>query len=91
MHPDVIIPFIVALECGETCMTERLLQRGKTSGRIDDNIEVIKKRFQTYHQDTQPVIDYYLKQSKVVLVNAEQSVEKTFQECKRKVEEKLGQ
>ena len=38
MHPDVIIPFIVALECGEACMTERLLQRGKTSGRIDDNI-----------------------------------------------------
>ena len=86
MHPDVIIPFIVALECGEACMTERLLQRGKTSGRIDDNLEVIKKRFQTYHQDTQPVINYYQKQNKVVLINAEQSVENTFQEGKRKIQ-----
>ena len=85
MHPDVVIPFIVALECGEACMTERLLQRGKTSGRVDDNIEVIKKRFQTYHKETQPVIDYYGKQRKVILVNAEQSVEGTFKEGKRKI------
>ena len=55
-------------------MTERLLQRGKTSGRVDDNIDVIKKRFQTYHQETQPVISYYDKQAKTVHINAEQSV-----------------
>lgn len=58
-------------------MTERLLNRGKTSGRIDDKIDVIKKRFQTYHQETQPVIDYYKKQNKAILINAEQSVEDT--------------
>ena len=71
-------------------MTERLLQRGKTSGRIDDNIEVIKKRFQTYHSDTQPVIDYYHKQGKTVLVNAEQSIDDTFKEGKIKIGQKLA-
>jgi UMP-CMP kinase len=30
-------------------MLQRLLNRGKTSGRIDDNVEVIKKRFETYN------------------------------------------
>lgn len=70
MHPDVLVPFIIVLECGEACMTERLLKRGKTSGRMDDNLEVIKKRFETYHSETQPVIDYFLKKGRAVLVNA---------------------
>lgn len=74
-HPDVVIPFIVVLECGEACMTKRLLERGKTSGRVDDNIEVIRKRFTTYHSETQPVIDYFSKQGRAVIVNAEQSVQ----------------
>ena len=38
MHPDVIVPFIVVLHCGEACLTERLIKRGKTSGRIDDKL-----------------------------------------------------
>ena len=72
-------------------MTERLLNRGKTSGRVDDKIEVIKKRFNTYHQETQPVIDYFLKYNRAIIVNAEQSVEETFAEAKRKIEEKLNE
>ena len=50
-------------------MTQRLLERGKTSGRVDDNEETIKKRLDTFHNQTQPVIDYYTKQEKVVQVN----------------------
>lgn len=51
-------------------MTKRLLKRGETSGREDDNIESIKKRFRTYHDQTMPVIEYYNKQSKVAQVSA---------------------
>jgi adenylate kinase family enzyme len=51
-----------------------LLNRGKTSGRVDDKIEVIKKRFHTYNKETQPVIDYFSKQNKALIINAEQSV-----------------
>lgn len=71
-------------------MTERLLKRGKTSGRIDDNLEVIKRRFHTYHSETQPVIDYFAKQGRVILVNAEQSVELTFEEAKNKIQQRLN-
>ena len=49
-------------------MTERLLNRGKTSGRVDDNEETIKLRLNTFHQITQPVIDYYGQQNKLVEV-----------------------
>ncbi len=37
--------FVLFLQCSEEVMLSRLLERGKTSGRTDDNIESIKKRF----------------------------------------------
>lgn len=40
--------FVLFLQCSEDVMLERLLERGKTSGRADDNIESIKKRFRKY-------------------------------------------
>ena len=40
-------------------MEARLLERGKTSGRTDDNIESIRKRFRTYQNETTPIISYY--------------------------------
>jgi UMP-CMP kinase len=61
----VTIPFLLYFECPEEVMLERLLQRGQTSGRTDDNIETIKKRFRTFVQQTIPVIEYYEKQNKV--------------------------
>jgi UMP-CMP kinase len=36
--------FVLFLDCDEQTMEERLLNRGQTSGRTDDNIESIKKR-----------------------------------------------
>jgi len=49
-------------------MLNRLLERGKTSGREDDNAESIKKRFRTYKNDTMPVIEYHATLNKVVEV-----------------------
>ena len=43
----------------QTC-TSRCLQRGAAgSGRSDDNLESLKKRFQTYVSDTMPIIRHY--------------------------------
>jgi UMP-CMP kinase len=44
-------------ECGQAELERRLLDRGKTSGRDDDNIESIKKRFVTFMNDTSPVVE----------------------------------
>ena len=40
-------------------MTERLLGRGKTSGRADDNIDTIKLRLDTFHKHSKPVVEAY--------------------------------
>lgn len=45
---------------GET-MVKRLVKRGETSGRADDNEETIKKRLDLYYKATEPVIAYYEK------------------------------
>ena len=51
---------------------------GKLVQRADDNEEAIKKRIQTYHQDTEPILSHY--QNKVITVDGEQSVEKISQD-----------
>jgi len=63
-------------------MTKRLLKRGETSGREDDNIESIKKRFKTYHDQTMPVIEYYNKQSKVASIDASVTIEEVHAKAK---------
>lgn len=45
-------------------LVARLLNRGKTSGRSDDNLETIQQRLKTYEEKTMPVIDFYDKQGK---------------------------
>lgn len=69
---------VLYFEVSDDTMTARLLDRGKTSGRVDDNEETIKKRLQTFHNQTRPVIDHYTKSNKVVKVPAEGTVDEVF-------------
>jgi adenylate kinase family enzyme len=66
---------VVFLDVADAELTKRLLNRGKTSGRADDNAESIAKRLQTYHEQSYPVIDYYVPQAKVVPIDGMRSVD----------------
>lgn len=57
--------FVLYFECPEEVLLKRLLKRGESSGRIDDNIESIKKRFHVFADTSFPVIEEYEKQGKV--------------------------
>ena len=61
------------IDADDETMTERLVNRGKTSGRVDDNLETIKSRLQTFHGQTKPVIDHYEKENKVKRVASNSS------------------
>lgn len=74
--------FTLFFECPESVMLERLLQRGKTSGRTDDNIESIKKRFKTFIDTSMPVVDHFEKQGKVVKVRCDQPVDDVYTKVK---------
>lgn len=83
MNPKITLPFILHLECGQDVMTNRLLKRGETSGRSDDNIESIKKRFLTYENETKEIIKYYTELGKNYNVNAEEESEQVFEAIKK--------
>lgn len=67
--------FVLFFDCPEEEMERRLLQRGETSGRSDDNIESIRKRFKTFLETSMPVIDYYEAKGKVHRIDATQKKE----------------
>ena len=60
----------IALEADDEILVQRLLERGKTSGRPDDqDEEKIRNRYQEYNEKTAPLMDYYKKQQKFHAVN----------------------
>ena len=61
---------MVALEVPENLLVERLLERGKSSGRPDDQDETkIRNRFNEYNTKTAILKDYYQAQNKYFGVN----------------------
>ena len=66
----------VALEAEDQILVERLLERGKTSGRADDqDEEKIRNRYQEYNEKTAPLVDFYKGQDKFYPVNGIGAVE----------------
>ena len=48
---------VLVYQCPEKVLEERILERAKDSGRSDDNLESVRKRFKTFQDQTQPIID----------------------------------
>lgn len=82
--------FVLFFDCPEETMQKRLLERGKTSGRSDDNAESIKKRFKTFVETSMPVVDYFRKKNQVVQVVATKTPDEVYKETKEKLEQRLG-
>lgn len=66
----------IALEADDEILIERLLNRGKTSGRTDDqDEEKIRNRFEEYNLKTAPLRDFYSAQQKFHSVNGIGTIE----------------
>ncbi|RWY57351.1 adenylate kinase [Mucilaginibacter gilvus] len=73
------ISVMIALEVNDAELEQRLLLRGKSSGRLDDaNPEVIRKRIKEYNDKTAPVAGFYQGQNKYTSINGIGSVEDIF-------------
>eukprot|EP00049_Salpingoeca_infusionum_P009372 m.156226 g.156226 ORF g.156226 m.156226 type:complete len:192 (+) comp14318_c0_seq1:220-795(+) len=70
--------FCLFLDCAEEISTARCLGRG--GGRVDDNIESLKKRHTTYMTQTRPIIDVFGEQGMVRQIDATQSKEQVWTE-----------
>jgi len=76
--PKVDVKFCMFFDCSEAVMEARLLERGKTSGRSDDNLESIKKRFATYQQESLPVVERFSREGAMRRINAEQGLDEVW-------------
>lgn len=83
------IHLVLALEVPEPELITRLLGRGATSGRSDDNEEVILKRIKEYHAKTEPVAGYYFAHGKLERVKGDGNIEETFKLLSREVDKYL--
>jgi adenylate kinase len=80
------ISAMIALEVNEEELTQRLLLRGATSGRPDDqNEELVRKRVQEYNSKTTPVADYYAQQGKYTAIYGIGEIEAIFNEICEKI------
>ena len=78
---------VLYFEVSDDEMTKRLLNRGLTSGRVDDNEETIKARLETFHAATKPVTKYYGSLKKLHTINAERNPDEIFADVENALDE----
>lgn len=77
---------VLALEVGEEEIVKRILKRGETSGRVDDNNEeTIRNRFNVYINQTAQLADYYSAQGKFTSIKGEGDIDAIFAALKSEV------
>ncbi len=74
--------FLLFLDCPNDVMVARLMERGKTSGRNDDNMETIQKRIVVYENMTKPIIEHFRKIDKVCQIDANRAEDAVYADIK---------
>ena len=80
---------LISLEVGEEDSVARLLNRGKTSGRMDDNETVIRNRLKEYNDKTLPVLQFYKDKGILREVNGNQKIDEVNVEIKDVIRSEL--
>lgn len=72
------VDVVVGLEVDDEELINRIVARGKTSGRADDNAETARKRLANYYAQTLPLKDYYVAQGKYALIDGVGSIDDIY-------------
>lgn len=81
---------VIGLDVPEEELIDRLLLRGKDSGRSDDNLGTIKKRLDVYHTQTHPLKEFYVGEGNYLPVNGSGNVDEIFNDIAEGVEKATG-
>ncbi|MDR1914575.1 MAG: adenylate kinase [Clostridiales bacterium] len=76
------VAVMLNLEVEENELIDRLLARGKLSGRSDDNLETIQLRLDVYHSQTAPLIVHYKQEGKYRSIKGTGTIEYIFEQIK---------
>ena len=72
------ISVLIDVKVDEEELIKRLIMRGETSGRSDDNLVTIKKRLDVYHRLTKPVNEFYKNSGKYVSIDGMGTIAEIF-------------
>ena len=81
---------VIGLEVPEDELVDRMIKRGKETGRADDNIDTIKNRLEVYHNQTKPLQQYYKEEGKYIAINGLGIVDEIFDSIAEGIEAKTG-
>jgi adenylate kinase len=74
------LDLVLDLQVPDEVSMERLLGRAEEEGRTDDSPEVIAKRLEVFHRETEPLIGYYLPRGIVVGIHGDRSRDEVWAE-----------
>ena len=77
---------VIGLEVNDEELIKRIIARGKTSGRADDNEETAKKRLDTYYSQTMPLKDFYIKEGKYAKIDGVGSIDDIYSNIKAAID-----
>jgi UMP-CMP kinase len=75
---DAEMPVMLFFECPLPVLEQRILGRAKYSGRSDDNIESLRKRFNTYKSETLPIVEVFRAAGKCIEVDSSKPREEVY-------------
>jgi len=85
MKDKASVKGVLYFDCPEEICVKRILERAKTSGRVDDNEESLRKRFRTFYNETMPIIEHFEKKNLVMSVNAIPEPDEVYESVKEHV------
>lgn len=88
-HEHNRINVLIELHLDENVLIERLLKRGETSGRSDDNIDAIRKRLEVYKSQSRPAAEFYKSRNKYAAVDGLGTVEEILERISNVIETHL--
>ncbi|MGM9804067.1 MAG: adenylate kinase [Muribaculaceae bacterium] len=81
------VNIVLGLEVDDDELIDRLIKRGKDSGRSDDNLETIKKRLEVYHSQTSPLKEYYQNEGVYAAIKGSGTIDGIFADIKTAIAE----
>ena len=85
---DTPIKGMLALQVPDEELVKRLLERGKSSGRSDDqDVSKINNRLKVYYGETLPVADYYKKQDKYEAIEGVGEIDDIFDRLSNSIDQ----
>ncbi len=80
---------VFELQVSDGVCVDRLLRRAEIEGRTDDTEEAILRRLRLYHDETEPLVEFYRAQGNLVGIHADRTVDEVFEEIQQTLDEVL--